>query len=108
MLTKIKRAQSTAEYAILLALVVAAAMGIQNEVRRAIQARVHDASVSLVTSTGGQTLQYEPTDALKTTTNQQSTRDTKENYVQEGSTSTAPWITTDDTSSADYTSRTTQ
>ncbi len=101
MLTKIRYAQSTAEYAILLALVVAAAMGIQNEVRRAIQSRVHDAAMEL---SGGK--QYEPTDLLKTTTNQQSTRDTKENYVEPGS--NAPWITTNEQSSADYTSRTTQ
>jgi len=101
MLTKIKRAQSTAEYAILLALVVAAAMGIQNEVRRAIQSRVHDAAMEL--SSGKQ---YEPTDALKTTTNQQSDRSREESYVQEGS--DAPWIKTTDTSSAEYTSKTTQ
>jgi hypothetical protein len=107
MLTKKRRAQSTAEYAILLALVVAAAMGIQNEVRRAIQARVHDASVALITETGGTTRQWEPTDAEKVTTDQQSVRDRNENYVQDGNTN-APWIVTNEESSADYTSRTRQ
>jgi len=106
MLTKTKRAQSTAEYAILLALVVAAAMGIQNEVRRAIQARVHDASVALVTDTGGTTMQYEPTETTKTTTDQKSSRDVTENYEAEGN--NEPWITTQEDSSASYSSTTKQ
>ncbi len=95
------KAQSTAEYAILLALVVAAAMGIQNEVRRAIQSRIHDAAMEL---SGGS--QYEPASGLKTTTSQTSDRTRTENYVEQGS--DEPWITTIDNSTAEWESVTTQ
>jgi len=46
------KAQSTAEYAILLSLVVAAALGMQHEVRRAIQAKIFDANTALSQVTG--------------------------------------------------------
>ena len=45
MLTKIKRAQSTAEYAILLALVVAAAMGKRKSGKPTVEAEVKVRSV---------------------------------------------------------------
>ena len=58
------RAQSTAEYAILIGLVIAAAVAMQVYVKRGIQARVHDASKLLVTQTPeldtAENLQYEP------------------------------------------------
>jgi hypothetical protein len=60
------RAQSTAEYAILIGLVIAAAVAMQVYVKRGLQARVHDASQLLVTQSNildtadGQRLQYEP------------------------------------------------
>ena len=95
MLTKLRKAQSTAEYAILLSLVVAAAMGIQNEVRRAIQARIHDAAMVLSNNQ-----EYEPTSGVKTTTAQTQNRVRTENYVEEGS--DEPWITTTDNSSAEW------
>jgi len=95
MLKKLRKAQSTAEYAILLSLVVAAAMGIQAEVKRAIQARIHEAAMAL---SNGQ--EYEPTTGTKTTSEQWQNRVRIENYIEEGSES--PWITTTDNSSATW------
>ncbi|MFA5008575.1 MAG: hypothetical protein WC546_05080 [Candidatus Omnitrophota bacterium] len=95
MLIKLRFAQSTAEYAILLSLVVAAAMGIQNEVRRAIQARIHDAAMEL---SGGK--QYEPASGNKTTSVQKSSRVRNEAFVEPGSDET--WITTTDESNAEW------
>ena len=72
-----KKAQSTAEYAILLSLVVAAALGMQHEVRRAIQSRMHDAAMDL---SGGK--QYEPQTGIK---NRNTTADQtiSEEYVED-------------------------
>lgn len=57
-----KKAQNTAEYAILIALVIAAAMAIQTYVKRGLQGRVHDAVAKYATDTStiGTTGQYEP------------------------------------------------
>ena len=59
-----KRGQNTAEYAILIALVIAAAMAIQTYVKRGLQAKVRDAVIYYTTdadvSTLGSTQQYEP------------------------------------------------
>lgn len=58
-----KKAQNTAEYAILIALVIAAAMAIQTYVKRGLQAKVRDAVIGYTTSTadlGEGTAQYEP------------------------------------------------
>lgn len=59
--TRIK-GQSTAEYAILIALVIGAVVAMQTFARRALQARIRDAAVYMVTEDdlGGNTLQYEP------------------------------------------------
>ena len=46
----IKKAQNTAEYAILFALVIAAVIGMQTYVKRGIQARVADTSDDFVTA----------------------------------------------------------
>lgn len=61
-LLKNKKAQNTAEYALLIALVVAGVIAMQTYAQRALQARVRDASLYLTnqTSTLGQTNQYEP------------------------------------------------
>jgi uncharacterized protein (UPF0333 family) len=67
-LRKKSKAQTTAEYAILLGLVIAAAVAMQVYVKRGIQARIHDAARSLVNQTSaldagqadGLNLQYEP------------------------------------------------
>ncbi|MCG8430876.1 MAG: hypothetical protein MJA29_06875 [Candidatus Omnitrophica bacterium] len=61
---KNKKAQNTAEYAILIALVIAAAMAIQTYVKRGLQAKVRDAVISYTSdpdvATLGDTAQYEP------------------------------------------------
>lgn len=100
MLTRRKKGQSVAEYAILIALCGAAFMGIQNEVRRAIQARIHDAAVEL---TQGGTWQYEPASGVKTTTNQKSERIKDEAFIDAGDVDTV-YMTVKDTNSADYAS----
>jgi len=61
-LIKNKKAQNTAEYAILISLVVAGIIAMQTYAQRALQARVKDAS-SFMTSVnlgGSNTAQYEP------------------------------------------------
>ena len=57
-----KKAQNTAEYAILISLVVAGIVAMQTYAQRALQARIRDASQYLVrqTSNLGLTNQYEP------------------------------------------------
>ncbi len=61
-LLKNKKAQNTAEYALLIALVVAGVIAMQTYAQRALQARVRDASLYMTnqTSTLGGTNQYEP------------------------------------------------
>jgi len=61
-LLKNKKAQNTAEYALLIALVVAGVIAMQTYAQRALQARVRDASLYLTnqTDTLGKTNQYEP------------------------------------------------
>ena len=68
-LVKFRKAQSTAEYAILFSLVVGAALAMQVYIKRSIQAKMHDAGVALtsvsddITGDGvviGTTMQYEP------------------------------------------------
>lgn len=61
-LLKNKKAQNTAEYAILISLVVAGIIAMQTYAQRALQARVRDASTYLQNQTGaiGNTQQYEP------------------------------------------------
>ena len=61
-LIKNKRAQNTAEYAILISLVVAGIIAMQTYAQRALQGRVRDASLFLVNATSGlgNTAQYEP------------------------------------------------
>jgi len=61
-LLKNKKAQQTAEYALLISLVVAAVIAMQTYAQRTIQARIRDASGYLTTQTSdlGRTNQYEP------------------------------------------------
>ena len=67
-LIKNKKAQNTAEYAILISLVVAGIIAMQTYAQRALQARVRDAAKFMADQTGtgldnstlGGTLQYEP------------------------------------------------
>jgi len=63
---KNRKAQNTAEYALLIALVVAGVIAMQTYAQRAMQARIHDASVYLATKGSnqadglGNSVQYEP------------------------------------------------
>jgi Flp pilus assembly pilin Flp len=59
---KNKKAQQTAEYALLISLVVAAVIAMQTYAQRTIQARIRDASSYLTSQTSalGTTNQYEP------------------------------------------------
>ena len=61
-LIKNKKAQQTAEYALLISLVVAAVIAMQTYAQRTLQARVRDAGQYLTTQTSalGGTNQYEP------------------------------------------------
>ena len=61
-LMKNKKAQQTAEYALLISLVVAAIIAMQTYAQRTIQARIRDASSHLTDATNelGTTKQYEP------------------------------------------------
>lgn len=59
---KNRKAQNTAEYALLIALVVAGVIAMQTYAQRALQARVHDASTYMASQTNaiGSNQQYEP------------------------------------------------
>jgi hypothetical protein len=61
-LIKNKKAQNTAEYAILISLVVAGIIAMQTYAQRALQGRVRAASQFMTTQTNGigNTVQYEP------------------------------------------------
>lgn len=61
-LNKNRKGQNTAEYALLISLVVAAIIAMQTYAQRTLQARVRDASQYLATQTSGigTTNQYEP------------------------------------------------
>jgi uncharacterized membrane protein YcgQ (UPF0703/DUF1980 family) len=77
MFIKPRIAQSTAEYVILFSLVVAAGLGMQNEVRRSIQARIHQAAMEL-----SDNQEYEPRTSTKTTTAQTQNRIKTENPTE--------------------------
>src|ERR1700722_3386057 len=59
---KNRKAQNTAEYALLIALVVAGIIAMQTYAQRALQARIHDASTYMASTDNamGNTIQYEP------------------------------------------------
>jgi Flp pilus assembly pilin Flp len=63
---KNRKAQNTAEYALLIALVVAGVIAMQTYAQRALQARIRDAAQYMATATGnssiglGNSTQYEP------------------------------------------------
>ena len=98
MLIRLKKAQATAEYAILFAVVIGAAMGVQSYVKKALQARIYDAANQFITDTNGTTLQWEGVSGTKTTTNQISNR-----YFTENVEADTPY-TYNETMSANYTS----
>jgi hypothetical protein len=82
-LLKNKKAQNTAEYAILISLVVAGIIAMQTYAQRALQARVRDAANFMAVQTNdlGGTLQYEP---YYLTTNYQVSRDENETQTLQG------------------------
>lgn len=61
-LVKNRKAQNTAEYALLIALVVAAVIAMQTYAQRALQGRIRDGAQYLISQTNGLggTAQYEP------------------------------------------------
>jgi Flp pilus assembly pilin Flp len=79
-LMKNKKAQNTAEYAILISLVVAGIIAMQTYAQRALQARVRDAGKYLAAQTTslGTTVQYEP---YYLETNYQVTRNETETQI---------------------------
>ena len=74
------KGQSTAEYAILIALVVAAVIAMQTYAKRALQAKVRDAALYMTdqTSNLGNSIQYEP---YYLTTNFEVTREQRTNMI---------------------------
>ena len=84
-LLKSKKAQNTAEYAILISLVVAGIIAMQTYAQRALQARVRDAGKYLVDETTilGPTKQYEP---YYLTTNYTVTRNESETQLLDNTT----------------------
>ena len=79
-LIKNKKAQNTAEYAILISLVVAGIIAMQTYAQRALQARVRDAGLYLADQTTdlGTTVHYEP---YYLTTDYTVTRDEEETQI---------------------------
>lgn len=88
MLIRLKKAQATAEYAILFAVVIGAAMGVQTYVKRALQARIYDAANQFVEQTGGTTYQWDGVQGTKTTTGQHSER----NFTEDPDNDETPYI----------------
>jgi hypothetical protein len=77
MLRQLRKGQSTAEYAIVIGLVIAAAVAMQIYVKRGIQGKMKDATdYNDPSATMMKTVQYEPDYA--TTTNMVSTRKSEE------------------------------
>jgi len=103
MLIKFKKAQSIAEYVLLIGIVIAAIIGMQNEIRRSLQARYHDALGYLAkeTSSLGNTPQWEPSSGTKITTDQRSTRQLNEYYEGEEGRENA-WMEITENASANY------
>lgn len=77
MLTKMKKCQATAEYAILFALVVAAAMGVQTYVKRSLQSAIKqraDWFVQTVVEDDTTVVQWEAQRGTKNTHDQETNR----------------------------------
>ena len=86
-LFKNKKAQNTAEYALLIALVIAGVIAMQTYAQRSLQARIRDAAVYLTNQTSnlGSSVQYEP---YYMSTNYDISRDS-ENFKRQGAGTTA-------------------
>lgn len=114
--------QSTAEYAILIGVVVAAAVGMQTYIKRGVQARVHDEAVvyydtafrnnndwddirtdlsSQITVSGITAGQYEP-ESLSSKSTQQTVSDTQKSHYGAGGTVSRESDRTTQQASEDY------
>ena len=80
MLMKLRKAQSTAEYAMLFSLVIAAIVAVQPYIRKALSARMKDAADDFVQDTGGTTAQWHGVFSDKTTTKSTQHTEFLENY----------------------------
>ena len=85
---KNKKAQNTAEYAILIGLVIGAVVAMQQYAQRTIQARIRDANVTFRDQTKalGESLQYEPYYS-ESNSNTQKDTNTEETLTSKGSNS---------------------
>ena len=97
MLIKLKKAQSTAEYAILISVIIGAAIAMQVYIMRSLQAKMHDAGLALTSVTGditgggitlGTTKQYEPY-YVSSYSRMTTTRDDSEKTVEVGGAATS-------------------
>ena len=87
MLRRLRRGQSTAEYAIVIGLVIAAAVAMQVYVKRGLQAKVKDAvdyNDPASTNVVGRTSQYEPYYAGSAMTSTRNATDTESTAVGGG------------------------
>ena len=112
MLLRKKKAQSTAEYAIVFGLIIAAAVGMQTYIKRSLNAKMKDAA-DLLTSVDGDvagvgtlndTFQYEPyysSSFSQVDTN----RDVSERQVTAGGSTTSTMERSYTAKSAEHTSR---
>ena len=108
-----KKGQNMAEYSILIALVVAAAVGIKLYVQRGIQARVHDQSDALVNQISGSDFsaisnvavtankQYEPDYFSKQATTD-TTQNTEDYTLTKGGTTSKDTTKTTSQAAQDY------
>ena len=80
-----KKVQSILEYVLLIGIVMAAIVGMQSEIRKALQGRYHDSLQYLQRETAdlGNTFLWEPSTGVRTITNQVSTRNREEYYENE-------------------------
>jgi len=110
-----KKGQNTVEYAILIALVIAAAVAMQTYVKRGVQGRVHDASdkyysdftsntnwATISNTTANVTFkQYEPKNLTSQST-QQTLQDTENTTMTKGGTVTRESIQKTKQATGDY------
>lgn len=100
-----KKAQGTAEYAILFSIVVAAAIGMQHSIRRTLQGRMHDAGNFLVEQTSGigQTGEYEVYAVQGRESGGDTTRTTEESTTEHAGTRDGWWMEKDHSTTSIYT-----
>ena len=107
MLRRLRKGQSTAEYAIVIGLVIAAALGMQVWVKRSIQGKIKDATSITNDAGGGVTIgsteQYEP--LYVTTEDMVSKRDAEEKATTSTGGGITRAITGEDVSSRTGTTR---